>query len=141
MEEFNCRQEDWESYEERLQQYFVANGVEDANKRCEILLSACRQQTYKVIRNLVAPKKPAECKFEDITGHLARYFSPKPSIIVQRFKFNSRCRQQGEGIAKFVAELRHIAQCCGYDATLEDMLRDRLVCGVNDARIQRRLLA
>ena len=33
-----------------------------------------------------------------------------------------------------------IAQHCGYEATLEDMLRDRLVCaGVNDSRIQRRL--
>ena len=90
LEEFNSRHEDWESYEERLQQYFVANGVEDADKRRAIFLSACGQQTYKVIRNLVAPKKPAECKFEDITQHLAKYFSPKPSMIVQRFKFNSR---------------------------------------------------
>ena len=115
--------------------------MEDADKRCAIFLSACGQQTYKVIRNLVAPKKPAGCKFEDITQHLAKYFSPKPSMIVQRFKFNSRCRQQGEGIAKFVAELRNIAQHCGYDATLKDMLRDWLVCGVNDPGIKRRLLS
>ena len=40
-----------------------------------------------------------------------------------------------------MAELRHIAQFCGYDAGLEEMLRDRLVCGVNDPRIQKRLLA
>jgi len=141
LEEFNSKHEDWESYEERLQQYFVANGVEDAGKRRAILLSACGQHTYQVVRNLVAPKKPAECEFTEITEHLTRYFSPKSSIIVQRFKFNSRCRQQGESIAKFVAELRHIAQYCGYAGTLEDMLRDRLVCGVNDSRIQRRLLS
>jgi len=48
LEEFNCRQEDWESYEERLQQYFVANGVEDADKRHAILLSACGQQTFAI---------------------------------------------------------------------------------------------
>ena len=50
--------------------------MKDADKCRVILLGACGQQTYKVIRNLVAPKKPAECTFEDITGHLARYFSP-----------------------------------------------------------------
>ena len=88
----------------------------------------------------MAPKKPAECKFEDITGHLARYFSPKPSIIVQWIKFNSRYHQQREGIAKFVAELQHIAQYCGYNAMLKDVLCDCLVYGVNDPRIQQRLL-
>ena len=48
-------QEDWESYEERLQQYFVANDIKDAEKQRVILLSTCGQSTYKVIRNLVAP--------------------------------------------------------------------------------------
>ena len=40
-----------------------------------------------------------------------------------------------------MAELRHIAQSCGYDVALEDMLCDRLVCGVNDTRIKKRPLA
>ena len=58
-----------------------------------------------------------------------------------QFKFSTRCRRQGESIAKFVAELLQIAHHCGYEAILEDMLRDRLVCGVNDSRVQRRLLS
>jgi len=40
-----------------------------------------------------------------------------------------------------VAELRRLAEHCDYEATLEDMLRDRLVCGISDGRLQRRLLA
>ena len=55
-------QEDWESYEERLQQYFVANDIAEAEKQRAILLSVCGQSTYNVIRNLVAPKKPGECE-------------------------------------------------------------------------------
>ena len=141
LEQFHVGQDDWESYEERLQQYFVANDIKEAEKQRAILLSSCGQSTYKVIRNLVAPRKPAECDYAVILEHLKRYYSPKPSIIVQRCKFNTRYRQQGESIAKFVAELRQIAQFCGYEGTLEDMLRDRLVCGVNDTRIQKRLLA
>ena len=30
---------------------------------------------------------------------------------------------------------------CNYGASLEDMLRDRLVCGIEDPPVQRRLLA
>ena len=113
----------------------------EAEKQRPILLSACGKSTYKVIRNLVAPKKPGECEYKAILEHLRHYYSPKPSIIVQRCKFNTRYRQQGESVAKFVTELRQITQFCGYGETLEDMLHDCLVYGVNDMRIQRRLLA
>ena len=34
-----------------------------------------------------------------------------------------------------------MAQDCNFETTLEQMLRDRLVCGINDDRVQRRLLA
>ena len=34
-----------------------------------------------------------------------------------------------------------MAEHCNFQATLDDMLRDRLVCGVTDGCLQRRLLA
>ena len=44
-------------------------------------------------------------------------------------------------MATFVAELRSLAEICNFGASLEAMLRDRVVCGINDSAIQRRLLA
>uniref|UniRef100_A0A8C1WN32 CCHC-type domain-containing protein n=1 Tax=Cyprinus carpio TaxID=7962 RepID=A0A8C1WN32_CYPCA len=49
--------------------------------------------------------------------------------------------ENGETVADYVAELKKLAQHCEYGATLSQMLRDRLVCGVNDDRMQRRLLS
>ena len=72
---------------------------------------------------------------------LENHFSPKLSVIVERFKFHSRSRLEGEKVAEFVAGLRRLSEHCQFGATLEDMLRDRLVCGISDDRIQRRLLA
>lgn len=40
-----------------------------------------------------------------------------------------------------MSELRALAEHCNFGATLDTMLRDRLVCGVNNQSIQRRLLA
>ena len=58
-----------------------------------------------------------------------------------RFKFNCRFRKQGETIQQYVAELRSLSEHCDFRDQLEEMMRDRLVCGVNDEKIQRRLLA
>ena len=66
---------------------------------------------------------------------------PAPSEIVERFRFNSRFRKPGESIAAFIAELRALAEFCNFGDMLEAMLRDRIVCGINDDSIQRRLLS
>ena len=72
---------------------------------------------------------------------MKEHFNPKPSEIVQRYKFDSRFRQPDETVNAYVAELRQLAQDCNFETTLKQMLRDRLVCGINDDRVQRRLLA
>lgn len=42
---------------------------------------------------------------------------------------------------EYVAVLRKLAQDCNYGEKLAEMLCDRLVCGIGDDRIQRRLLS
>ena len=44
-------------------------------------------------------------------------------------------------IAAFVADQCSLAEFCNFGALLEDMLRDRLVCGVNNSKIQWALLS
>ena len=66
--------------------------------------------------------------------------TPKPSPIMQRYKFNTCVHWPEEKIGTYVARLRELTQYCEFGDTVEDMLRDRLICGVNDEQLQRRLL-
>ena len=134
-------QEEWSQYIERLEFYFEANGVDNADQQRAILLSVCGSKTYKLIRNLTMPEKPSDKTFKELVELVQHHENPKPSAIVQRFRFNTRFRKPGESIASYVAELRNISEHCDFQNTLEEMLRDRLVCGINDEQIQRRLLA
>ena len=56
-----------------------------------------------------------------------------------RYKFNAHSQNNKECIADFVASLRHLAENCEFGTSLDDMLRNRLVCGLRDARVQKRL--
>ena len=67
--------------------------------------------------------------------------TPPPSVTIQRFTFNTRLQKDGETVSQFVAELRRLSQHCAFDVSLDDMLRDWLVCSVRNTRVQRRLLA
>ena len=105
------------------------------------MCSAVGGQTYQIIMNLFAPTKQTEVTFAKIAAAVQKHVQPRPSIIIQRFNFHSGGRRRGENISTYVAELRKLSEHCNFGTTLNDMLRNRLVCGVGDQRIQRRLLA
>ncbi len=90
---------------------------------------------------MLCPEKPGDKTYNELVSVLKSHYNPKPSEIVQRFKFNSRTRKDGETVADYVAELKKLAQHCGYGASLPQMLWDRLVCGVKNDRMQRWLLS
>ena len=140
IEEYN-ENDSWIEHTKRLEHYFARNEITDNNKRRAVLLSACGAKTYKLIRNLVNPRKPTDKSFTELVNLVKNHLNPRPSSMVYRFKFNSRFRQPEETIQQYVAELRNLSEHCEFNDQLEKMLRDRLVCGVNDERIQRRLLA
>ena len=68
---------------------------------------------YKLMCDLLAPVKPGEKSYQDLVKLIRDHSAPKPSEIVQRFKFNNRFRNEGESVADFVAELRNLAEHCG----------------------------
>ena len=90
---------------------------------------------------MLQPQKPGNAGLKAILEKLESHFLPKLSGIIERFKFHSRNRLEGENVAEFVAGLRRFSEHCLFGTTLEDMLRDQLICGISDDRIQRRLLA
>nr|XP_021327326.1 uncharacterized protein LOC110438662 [Danio rerio]XP_021332015.1 uncharacterized protein LOC110438662 [Danio rerio] len=131
----------WDEYIEMLEYFFQANGIDSAEKKKAVLLSGVGASTYSLLRSLICPEKPGDKTYEELVTVLKTHYNPKPSEIVPRIKFNSRTRKNGETVADFVAELKKLAQHCEYGSTLPQMLRDILVCGVNDDRMQRRLLS
>jgi len=74
---------------EQLESYFVANDVTTAGKKRAVLLSSCGTAAYKMIRSVLAPSKPTEVSYNDLTKKLTEHFSLTPSPIMQRFKFNT----------------------------------------------------
>ena len=129
VDEFDSTKDHWLQYVVRLEHFFVANSIDNAEKKRGVLLTAVGAATYKTLRNIVSPSKPGEKSYTQLVEALSKHFKPTPSEIVECFKFHSRVRKVGESIATFVSELRLLSEYCYFGATL---VRDRLVCGVNE---------
>ena len=139
IDHFDPELEEWSQYVERLGEFFKANGIvgeENKAKRRATFLSVVGPSPYKLLRSILAPVKPSEKTFEELADVLKNHYNPPPSKVMQRFRFNMRSRKPGESVAIYVAELRRLAEFCNYGGSLDKMIRDRLVSGINDDNIQ-----
>ena len=135
---FNLQDGDFNEYYERLEQYFVANKIDDAKQKTAISITVIGDEAYSLLRSLLAPTRPNTKSSEELARTLADHLKPKPVVIAERFKFYERAQAESETISDFLAAIRKLSINCEFEEFLEQALRDRLVCGIRDTRIRKR---
>ena len=73
--EFHPRKGSFTAFVECVQFFLSANGVHE-DKHAAVLLSAIDEETYTILRNLLAPALPKEKMFDQIVKTLADHFEP-----------------------------------------------------------------
>ena len=68
-----------------------------------------------------------------------KHFEPVKNVIFQRVKFNSM-KQGSQSIHQFITQLQSQADNCDYGTMREEMIRDRIVVGVNDDKLRSYLI-
>ena len=97
-------------------------------------------EVYSTLRNLLAPAKPKDTQFTDMVRILEKHYNPRPLEIAQSFHFGTRDQKSGESVSDHVLALKRLAVHCNYGEYLNRALRDRFVCGLNNPKIQNKLL-
>ena len=67
------------------------------------------------------------------------YFEPKKNIVFERSRFNARSQLPGETVEQYVTALHVMADKCNYGQLKDELIRDRIVMGLADARTKKRL--
>ena len=138
--EFVVEVDDVTEWIERLEQWFLANKIEDATQQRALLLSNIGAKGYKLLRAL-SQNNPTAKTYDVLKQLLSDHINPKPNEIAQRFVFYRRDRRSGESVKDYVAQLRKLSEHCNFADKLEEHLRDKFVCGLNDGAVQQKLLA
>ena len=125
---------------ECVELFMKANKVED-EREVAVLLSVVGSKTYNLLRSLLSPDSPGDKSYANLERALKAHVEPKPSVIAERFHFHRRSQAPGESVADYVVELKRLAARCEFGEHLGDALRDRLICGMYNHGILKRLLA
>ena len=78
-------------------------------------------------------------KYSVVIGKFNTHFSKRHNVIYDRAKFNSRSQREGESVEDFIYHVNALADHCGYGQLRDEMVRDRIVVGIRDAKLSQKL--
>ena len=72
---------------------------------------------------------------------LKKHLNPTPIVIAERYKFYDRKQKRDETLSEYMAALRKLTEHCEFGGFLNEVLREKYVCGLQNASIRKRLFA
>ena len=60
------------------------------------------------------------------------------NILYERYRFNNRNQDAGESIDTYTSNLRSVSDTCNFGTLKDEMIRDRIVCGVRDSCLKKK---
>ena len=140
-EQFSFEAADFKDWLRVFTSFHCISGLADQSEEVQIqtLLYSMGPRAYKVFDALklgAADKK----KYAKVTEAFEQFYVPKVNIIFERANFNQRVQQQGETVDAFISDLHELAKKCSFqNVTEEELIRDRIVIGIRDAKLSERL--
>lgn len=91
------------------------------------------------------PNAVRQRKLDEVIKAFEEYCVPRKNVAMEAYKFNMITQKEKQSFAEFETELRKQIQYCEYSCSCgikydDRMLRDRIIVGVHDKKLQLKLL-
>ena len=92
------------------------------------------------LTSLTAPEEPEDKSFDDLIKMITEHYAPTPNKITEEYKFGKICQDSSETLTSFFTRIKTGAHTCGFGDKYDQMIRNRFICGLRDAKIRDELL-
>ena len=108
-------------------------------EKCSAFLYVIGQKGRDVY-NVMNLDESQRDKIDVLFNKFEEYCKPKQNVTVERYHFNTRVQDKGEQIDRYITDLRLIAKNCSFGELEHELIRDRVVCGINSDDVKQQLL-
>ena len=132
---------EWRFFWQKFDLFLTASGAtaKPEATKCAMFLHAIGDEALKVFNSFNLTESEQK-NLSIIKQKFVEYCTPRKNVVYERYLFGKMCQSVGETVNAFVTSLRLRAKSCEFGEQEESLIRDRLVIGCNDQRVQERLL-
>ena len=138
-ENYSTKDIRWEDYKYQWNLFQTSGGLgrKSDDAKTAIFLTQAGTEARRHIMSIDPERK---MKLEEVIQALDDLFLPKKNVIIDRYKFNRTQQREGEPFEHFLKDLKEKVKFCEFNkfpGLENDLLRDRIVCGINDDGLRR----
>ena len=132
--------ENWRRWKQRWNLYSTASGASEKpeSTQCAIFLHMIGEDALSVYDTFQIPTDEID-KVLPLIQRFDEHFAPQKNVTYQRYLFNT-CTQDGRPFNEFLVDLKNKARTCEFGILENSLIRDRIICGLDDKTIRERLL-
>ena len=138
---FSFEAKDWKIWKRHFERYRKTTGLSKEGDEDQInaFLYIMGLESENIFNSFTYSSKEDKTKYETIVAKFDAHFLPKRNIIHERFVFFSRFQKEDEPSEKFITDLHQLAETCEFGQMRDEMIRDRIVVGVSDPEMSKKL--
>ena len=101
----------------------------DEKDKCSAFLYIIGQEGREIFNTMTILDEDVD-KLDTLFNKFKEYCAPRENITVWRHRFHTRVQGKTETIDQYVTDLKIMSKNCKFGALEDEMLRDKIVCGV-----------
>ncbi|KAK0142411.1 hypothetical protein N1851_019855 [Merluccius polli] len=124
----------------RFERYRIASGLDRQSEEFQVnaFMYAAGDDAEDILS--VLPLSDTDKKsYESVIDAFEKHCVSKRNVIYERACFNRRSQQPGESVESFITAVHTLAEHCQFRALREELIRDRIVVGILDAKLSESL--
>ncbi|MCG7865814.1 MAG: reverse transcriptase family protein [Candidatus Thiodiazotropha taylori] len=140
-DQFNFKQpSEFEKWLIRFERFKTASGLSQKpeDQQVNTLIYCMGKNAEDVFKSFNLTEDQSK-KYSEVTKKFKDYFVIRRNTIFERAKFNQRKQEEGESVDSFITSLYSLAEHCEYGGLKDQLIRDRIVVGLRDAKISEKL--
>ena len=134
--------EKWKKFKRAWTNYALATTKKSEQIQVATLLTVIGEEAREMYATFTSWASEGDAtKIEPVLAKFEAYCKPRKNIPFERYRFNRRVQEPGKTYDQYRTALRQLAEGCDFATiTPDEILRDRLVFGIRDAKARERLL-
>ncbi|PIK34864.1 GagPol [Apostichopus japonicus] len=132
----------WEKFRLLWDSYVTLTELDKKDEKIQVatFVTCIGPEALEIHNNLPYENAVDRTKIAKIMSLWEAYCIGQTNVIFERYKFNNCTQEPNELFDEFVVKLRISASSCEYGTLKDQMIRDRIVCGIASRNTQKKLL-
>ena len=134
------RPDEWLKWRRRFDQFLSASGLdkEEESRRVSTLLYCLGDDAEDVLASTHISTDDRK-DYSKVIAKFDEHIKIRRNVIFERARFNKRSQLEGESVEEYITTLYSLIETCNYGDLKNELLRDRLIVGIRDAKLSESL--